>query len=108
MKLDKYGDVIVSAEKEPLPKMPKIAFALLSVLQLALVGLNILVLVVDFINFYLCFATVPMYVFAYIHYTNGFNTNKEEFIIPKYILIVRIVSPIVYILTAIPAIFQLF
>jgi len=108
MKLDKYGDVIVAAEKQPLPKTPKLAFILLSLLQLLLVGVNVLVLVLDFLNFYVCFATVPMYVFSYVHFVNGFNTNKEEFIMPKFVGFVKKVSPIVYVLTAIPAIFQLF
>lgn len=108
MKLDRFGDIVTSPEKEPLPKVPKIAFALLTFLQIALVGVNILVLVVDFLNFYICFATVPMYVFAFIHFTNGYNTNKEDFIIPKYIKAVKILSPIIYISTALPAIFQLF
>ena len=108
MKLDKYGDTIFTQEKEPLPKTPKIAFWLLSLLQIALVVVNILVLIVDFLNFYFCFATVPMYVFSYVHFVNGYNTNKEEFIIPKYIRLVKVLSPIFYVLTAVPAIFQLF
>jgi len=108
MKLDKYGDAILPTKKEMLPKTPKLAFTLLSILQLVLVSVNLLVLVVDFLNFYLCFATAPMYVFAYVHFINGYNTNKEEFIMPKFIGIVKRISPILYVITAVPALFQLF
>lgn len=107
MKLDKYGDEILE-ERQKLGKMPRIAFLLLSLLQLVLITVNILVLVLDFLNFYVCFATVPMYVFSYIHFLNGYNLNKESFILPIYVKAVKILSPILYILTAVPAIFQLF
>ena len=107
MKLDKYGDKLVT-EKESLPKMPRLAFLLLTLLQCSMVVVNILVLVLDFLNFYAAFATVPMYVFSYIHFINGYNTNVDEFIIPKYIKFVRILSPIIYVATAVPAVFQLF
>ena len=107
MKLDKYGDKLTT-EKEELPKMPKIAFLLLTVVQCLMVTVNILVLTLDFLNFYAAFAIVPMYVFAYIHFANGYNTNVDEFVIPKYVGIVKKLSPPVYVATAVPAVFQLF
>lgn len=107
MKLDKYGDRIIT-EKQPLPKIPKLAFALLSLVQAGMITVNILVLILEFLNFYVAFATVPLYVFSYIHFSNGYNTNFDEFIIPKYIKVVRILSPIIYIITSIPAVFQVF
>ena len=107
MAFDKYGDERIIT-KQKLSKKQKKAFVFISILQILLIVVNVLILVVDFLNFYLCFATAPMYIFLYVHFSNAYDESRETMVLPAYLKLVKVISPLLYCLTAIPAIFKLF
>ena len=56
MKYDKYGDPIVETAKEFTSKQ-KVLFGIVIALQILMILANVLILVVPFLNLYLCFIT---------------------------------------------------
>ncbi len=104
MKYDKYGDPIMEAAETADPKTQK-AFLVMVLLQSLLVIFNILIMVVDTLNLYLCFITAPIYIFLYITFLKGYSNKKDDMILPAYCKIARILCPVLYVVTAILAVF---
>ena len=104
MRLDKYGDEIVTTKNE-LDAKSKKAFLIVTLLQFLLITINILVLVIDSLNFYISFVTAPLYIFLFIHFINAYNQNKDIGNLPRYIKVSKILSPILYCVTAVLVIF---
>ncbi|MBR6547962.1 MAG: hypothetical protein IKT68_00320 [Clostridia bacterium] len=104
MKYDKYGDPIIETS-EKLSGKKKKAIAIMIILQGILIAFNISVLLIEFLNLYLCFLTAPLFIFFYIAYQKGCSAIKESGKLPGYCKLVAIISPILYVATAVLAVF---
>lgn len=99
MKLDKYGDPIVTDIPE-VDRKTKRAFLAMTLLQFLFSIINVLILVLHFPG-YLAFAVAPAYIFIFVHFLNGYSHGKDLGSLPKYLGAVRIISPILYGVTAV-------
>lgn len=99
MKLDKYGDEIVERQQELDSKIKK-AFFVVVLLQFLMIITNITILITGILP-YVSFATAPLYIFLYIHFFNAYGQNKDIKYFPKYLKLVKFLSPILYCLTTV-------
>ncbi len=105
MKYDKYGDPIVEANQELSGKKKK-AITIMIALQAVLIAFNISVVLIEFLNLYLCFLTAPLFIFFYIAYQKGCSAIKETGTLPGYCKIASVLCPVLYVLSAVLAIFS--
>ncbi len=105
MKYDKYGDPIVETLSKPNTKT-KAAFLVMIAIQLLLILLNVLVIVIPMLNLYLCFVTAPIYIFMYITFLKGYTNQKDAVILPSYCKVAKILSPVLYLLITLLAVFS--
>ena len=105
MKYDKYGDPIIETLRKPDTKT-KVAFLVMIAIQCLLVVMNVLVIVIPLLNLYLCFVTAPIYIFMYITFLKGYTNQKDAVILPGYCKVAKILSPVLYLLTTLLAMFS--
>jgi len=105
MKYDKYGDPIPDGSEQIGTKKKKALWIMIG-LQSVLIIFNILVLLIDFLNLYLCFMTAPLFIFFYIAYQKGCSAIKETSQLPAFCKVATWALPLVYVLTAVLAIFS--
>ena len=103
MKYDKYGDPIIEAN-ESLNGKQKKAMIIMIIIQAILVVANMVAMAISG-GVYVVFLTASLYIFFFIAYQKGCTGIKETGKLPTYCKVISIVSPIVYGLTAILAIF---
>ena len=105
MKYDKYGDPIIESLAEA-DKKTKNAFLIMILVQILLIVLNIVILLVPTLNFYLSFITAPIFIFLYITFIKGYSNKKDDVILPGYCKAAKILCPICYVLTMVLAVFS--
>lgn len=104
MQYDKYGDPI-ETDTPALNRKTHKAFLILAAVQAVLILLNLPILLIPALNLYLCFITAPFYIFVYILFQKGCGNAKDTGNLPGYCKWVAVLSPLVYILTAVLAVF---
>lgn len=104
MQYDKYGDPVVTAPSS-LPAKTRKAFWVLLLCQVICIILNLCILFISTLNLYLCFIVAPLYLFLFITYQKGISTHRETSSVPNIFRVCSIISPVIYIITAVLAIF---
>ena len=103
MKYDKYGDPIAETAKEFTSKQ-KVLFGIVIALQILMILANVLILVVPFLNLYLCFITAPAFLLVYISYMKACAAQREGGHKMAFHKVFGIVSPVLYVISAVLAI----
>ncbi len=100
MRYDKYGDPIVEVNDKLSGKQFK-AVLFMIVLQAILIAANIVAMLMSTGGVIIVFLTASLYIFFFIAYQKGCTAIKDTGKLPTYCQITTIVSPILYVLTAI-------
>ncbi|MBR4868465.1 MAG: hypothetical protein IKU10_04855 [Clostridia bacterium] len=105
MKYDKYGDPIVEADQKLSGKQVK-AVVTMIILQGLLIAANVIAMLMPSGGVIVVFLTAFLFLFFFIAYLKGCSGIKETSKLPTYCKVTTIVSPILYVLTAILAVFS--
>lgn len=104
MKYDKYGDPIVEVS-DKLDGKRKTATLVMIALQAVLILANIVAMLIPG-GVYMVFLTASLYIFFFIAYLKGCTAIKETGKLPTYCKATTVISPILYVLTAVLAVFS--
>ena len=100
MKYDKYGDPIIEVDQK-LNGQQRKAVIIMMILQAILIVANIVAVLMPTGGVIVVFLTAFLFLFFFIAYLKGCNGIKETGKLPTYCKVTTIVSPILYVLTAI-------
>ncbi|MGI6280209.1 MAG: hypothetical protein ACOYJS_06580 [Acutalibacteraceae bacterium] len=104
MKYDKYGDLLYTENQKADLKTLR-AFLIVTLLQAVFICINLLVIFIEGLNSYLSFVTAPGYIFLYINFLKAYEHHGDSGRLPSYLKAVKILSPILYGITAVIVIF---
>ncbi len=104
MKYDKYGDPIIEVSDKLDGKKKRAIFIMIAI-QVVLILANIIAMLITG-GVYVIFLTASLFIFFFIAYLKGCTAIKEVGILPSYCKVTTILSPILYVTTAILAVFS--